>query len=202
MRRLRLFLPVVALIVVGVFAAAAWRADLFGGGRAAPAGAAAIGGAFHLTDETGRRVDQTILKGKWTAVFFGYTSCPDVCPTTLFNLAQAIQALGPAARNFQVLFISIDPARDSPAQLKAFLGNPAFPAGAIGLTGSAADVAAVAKAYHVYYQKAGDGPGYTMDHTSIVYLMDPGGAFVKPITFDAPPSAVAAQIRQAMSEQG
>lgn len=202
MRRSRAILPLAALIVAAVFAVAAWRADLFAGGAAHPdesPAAAAIGGPFHLTDQHGRRVDDRVLKGKWTAVFFGYTDCPDVCPTTLFNLAQAVTALGPRSRDFQVLFISIDPARDTPAQLAAFLGNPAFPKGTIGLTGSAADIAAVARGYHVYYRKAGDGPDYTMDHTSIVYLMDPDGGFVKPITFDGPPAAVANQITQAMA---
>ncbi len=205
MRRLRLIAPIAALIVALVFAVAAWRTDLFGAGRSPPdasSPAVAIGGPFHLTDTSGRRVNDSLLRGKWTAVFFGYTDCPDVCPTTLFNLAQAITALGPKAATVQVVFISIDPARDTPAQLAAFLGNPAFPKGAIGLTGSAADIAAVARAYHVYYRKAGDGPAYTMDHTSIVYLMNPDGVFVKPLTFDAPPTAMAAQISQAMEGHG
>ena len=202
MKRSSLFLPIVALVIAVAFAVGAWRADLIRTAApetAASTSAGAIGGPFHLIDEHGRPVDARVLKGKWTAVFFGYTSCPDVCPTTLFNLAQAIGTLGARARNVQVVFISIDPERDTPAQMGAFLGNAAFPKGTIGLTGSPAEVAAAARAYHVYYKKAGDGPAYTMDHTSIVYLMNPDGDFVKPIAFDGPPAAVGGQIAQAMS---
>jgi protein SCO1 len=202
MRRLGLRLIVAATVIAAIFAVIIWRANPSAAPAVAQESAApavVIGGPFHLVDEAGHTVNEAVLKGKWTAVFFGYTSCPDVCPTTLFNLAQAIKVLGDKARNFQVVFISIDPERDTPTQLSAFLDNPAFPRGTIGLTGSPEDVAAAARAYHVYYKKAGVGSAYTMDHTSVVYLMDPKGAFVKPITFDAPPAVTAAQIDQAVS---
>jgi protein SCO1/2 len=202
MRRSSLVLWAAALIIAGVFGVAAWRTGLFGAPVVETSDLSttvAVGGPFHLTDQGGRPVNEAVLKGKWSAVFFGYTSCPDVCPTTLYNLAQAIRVMGAKAKNFQVLFISIDPERDTPAQLVAFLDNPAFPRGTIGLTGSPDDVAAAARAYHVYYKKAGTGSAYTMDHTSIVYLMDPKGAFIKPVTFDAPPPVTAAQIEQSIS---
>ena len=183
MRRFALILAIAGLALAALLAGAAWKARRV----EAPPPASAIGGPFHLIDQNGAAVDERILNGKWTAVFFGYTYCPDVCPTTLATLAQAIERLGPGAKTFQVVFISVDPGRDTPAQLKAYLSSPAFPKGVIGLTGSPAQVAAAARAYRVYYRKAGDGPGYSVDHTSIVYLMDPKGRFSRPIAFGLPP---------------
>lgn len=158
-----------------------------------------IGGPFSLTDQNGARVDEAILKGKWSAVFFGYTYCPDTCPTTLTTLARAIDKLGPKATRLQVVFISVDPARDTPAQLKTYLSSPAFPKGAIGLTGSAAQVAAAARAWRVYYRKVGSGADYSMDHTAIVYLMDTKGRFSQPLDTAAPPAKIAEQLSRAMS---
>ena len=165
-----------------------------------PAPAAQIGGPFRLVDQNGVNVDQSILEGKWTAVYFGYTFCPDVCPTTLTALAQAQAKLGPRARDFRVVFITVDPSRDTPSQLKTYLTSPAFPTGTEGLTGSPDQIAKVARAYRVYYRKAGGGPGYSVDHTSVVYLMDPRGAFSRPIDFSAPPAAMATQISRAMDQ--
>ena len=161
-------------------------------------GEALIGGPFQLIDQNGKPADQSLLIGKWSAVFFGYTYCPDVCPTTLQALAQAEAALGDRAKSLQVVFISVDPERDTPAQIKTYLSTPAFPRGTIGLTGTAAQIAAAAKAYRVYYQKAGAGEGYSVSHTSIIYLMDPDGKFDRPITESQTPAAIADQIRQAI----
>jgi protein SCO1/2 len=158
----------------------------------------AVGGPFKLVDQNGRPQDQSILKGKWSAVFFGYTFCPDVCPTTLQTLAEAQDRLGPKARDFQVVFISVDPARDTPAQLKTYLSSPAFPKGTIGLTGTDAQVAQAAKAYHAYYQKQGSGQNYEVQHGSAVYLMDPKGRFSGIVAFGAPPDEVARQISEKM----
>ena len=160
-----------------------------------------IGGDFRLIDTAGRRVDQTLLKGKWSAVFFGYSSCPDVCPTTLTLLTQSLSALGSASQQVQVVFITIDPVRDTPTRLKRYLSNESFPKGVIGLTGSASDIAAVARAYRVYYKKVSDGPSYSMDHTAVIYLMSPRGVFSRPISPSASPTDVAGQIKKAM-EQG
>ena len=135
-----MLLGAVAILAVG--GALVWRGGLT---YRAPA-ASDIGGPFHLTAENGARVDERILKGKWSAVYFGYTDCPDVCPTTLAALTQAIGELGAKARSLQVVFITIDPERDTPGQLRAYLSNSSFPRGALGLTGSAADIRAVAAA--------------------------------------------------------
>jgi protein SCO1/2 len=162
------------------------------------ASTAQIGGPFHLLDQNGRRVDQSVLQGRWTAVYFGYTFCPDACPTTLTALAQAQAKLGPRASRFRVVFITVDPARDTPSQLKTYLASPAFPAGAVGLTGSPAEVAQAAHAYRVFYKRAGLGADYSVDHTSVVYLMDPAGRFRVPIDAQAPPDQIAAQIAGAM----
>ncbi len=159
---------------------------------------ALVGGKFNLVDQTGAPRDQTLLKGKWSAVFFGYTYCPDVCPTTLQTLAEAQDRLGPKARKFQVVFVSVDPARDTPAQLRAYLSSGAFPKGTIGLTGTSDQVAEAAKVYRVFYQKAGAGPDYTVDHASQVYLMDPKGRFDRVIAYGLSPDEVARQVSDAM----
>jgi len=158
-----------------------------------------IGGAFRLVDQTGKGVDDGLLRGKWSAVFFGYTYCPDVCPTTLANLGRATDELGGLTARFQVVFITVDPDRDTPKALGAYLSSQTFPKGAIGLTGSPSQIAAVAKAYHVYYQKVPQGSSYTMDHSAIVYLMDPKGRFVKPLDVTVPPPQIASQIRETIA---
>ena len=160
---------------------------------------AAIGGNFQLTNTAGRRVDQGLLRGKWSAVFFGYAYCPDVCPTTLTTLGQAMTKLGDKAARTQVVFITIDPDRDTPAQLKTYLAGASFPKGVIGLTGSATDIATVARAYRVYYKKVPDGATYSMDHTAVIYLMDPRGRFVRPVDPSKSPADVADQIARAMT---
>jgi protein SCO1/2 len=160
---------------------------------------ATIGGPFQLVDQTGRRVDQSVLKGKWSAVFFGYTYCPDACPTTLFALGQAQKLLGPKAADFQTVFISVDPARDTPQKLAAYLSTDAYPRGSLGLTGTPEQVAQAAKAYHVYYQKAGDGADYSVNHSSITYLMNPAGRFACVIPYNESPQQIADRIRAAMA---
>ena len=205
-RRLRLALW--ALVAVGLGAAIA-----AGAGRqaAAPAGdetasqsaAAQVGGPFRLTDQTGRAVDQSILKGKWSLVFFGYTSCPDVCPTTLQALAAAQDRLGPDAAKTQVVLISVDPDRDRPQELKAYLDQPGFPKGAVGLTGTPRQVGDVARAYRAYYKKRprSDGSGYDMDHSGFIYLMDPNGRFRLPtLSGQQGPDAIAATVRAAIQK--
>jgi protein SCO1/2 len=143
----------------------------------AVSGAAAIGGPFRLVDQNARAVNEAVLQGKWTAMFFGYTYCPDVCPATLTALKVAKDRLGDKARDLQVVFVTIDPERDTPAQLKTYLSTAAFPQPTLGLTGTPEQIAAMAKAYKVYYAKNGTGPDYLMDHASAVYLIDPKGQF-------------------------
>lgn len=158
-----------------------------------------VGGPFQLVNQDGRAVDQSILKGKWTAVYFGFTYCPDVCPTTLAVLGEAQDLLTPAqARKFQVVMISIDPERDKPELLRAYLATPGFPKRMIGLTGTPAQVDAAAKAYRAFYRKVGEGPGYTMSHVDIVYLMDPKGRYAKVFTQKLPPAEIARQVGEVM----
>jgi protein SCO1/2 len=161
---------------------------------------AAIGGPFQLIDQTGRKVDQSALKGKWSAVFFGFTFCPEACPTTLFALGQAEKLLGPKAGDFQTVFISVDPARDTSERIAGFLSTEAFPKRVLGLTGSPEQVAEAARAYHVYYQKAGEGAAYNVDHSTFTYLMNPKGRFVCVIPYDQTPQQIAAKVQAAMAQ--
>ncbi len=160
-----------------------------------------VGGPFQLIDQTGKPTDQSVLKGKWSAVYFGYTYCPDFCPTTLTTLGGAIDRMGPRAKDFQVVFITVDPHRDTSAQLKNYLSSSEFPRGVIGLTGSDEQVAKAAKAYGVYYQKAGSGPSYSVDHSSAVYLMDPKGQFATVIPYGLTPDQAKDSIVRAMQDQ-
>ena len=160
-----------------------------------------IGGPFHLIDQDGRPADQHILDGKWSAVFFGYTYCPDTCPATLQALGAAARQLAGAGKTFQTVFITVDPARDTPAQMKTYLANQGFPAHAIGLTGTPAEVAEAAKAYGVYFAKSGSGEDYTVDHSAAVYLMDPHGAFNRPLAHDMAPTLIAQQIKAAQADR-
>jgi protein SCO1/2 len=160
---------------------------------------AAIGGPFQMVDQSGRPQTDAVLKGKWSAVFFGYTYCPDICPTTLQALGEAKKQMGARAKDFQVVFVSVDPGRDTPAQLKTYLDNQAFPTGVIGLTGTDDQVAVIAKAYKVFYRKAGTGPDYTVDHVAYTYLMDPKGQFVRIIGTGDTPDDIAYQVTQAMA---
>jgi protein SCO1/2 len=156
---------------------------------------AAIGGPFKLTDQNGREVTDGELKGKPFLVFFGFTHCPDVCPTTLFEVSEILRALGPDADRTGALFITVDPERDTPAAMKDYLSS--FDSHLIGLTGDPAAVAAVAKAYRVYYKKVPlEQGGYTMDHTAIVYLMDKEGRFLSPFSLKRPAEAAAADLRR------
>jgi len=157
--------------------------------------AAAIGGPFHLTDHNGRPVSDEDFRGKPFLVFFGYTHCPDVCPTTLFDVSEVMRRLGPDADKTAALFITVDPERDTPASLKDYLGS--FDPHLHGITGTPDAVAAVAKEYRVYYKKVPTENGdYSMDHTAIVYLMDKNGHFVAPFSLRRTPEASADDLRR------
>ena len=166
--------------------------------QAAQTSSAGPGGPFQLVNQDGVAVDQSVLKGKWSVVFFGYTFCPDFCPTTLTSLGQAMKVLGPKAAQVQVVFVTVDPERDTPKQLKTYLSSPVFPKNIMGLTGTPAQIAQAAKQYVVYYQKDGTGPSYTMDHSTALYLMDPSGNFHGVIADGLPPQEEARQIAAAM----
>src|SRR2546427_3037197 len=156
---------------------------------------AAIGAPFKLIDQNGQMVTDQDLKGRPFLVFFGFTHCPDVCPTTLFEVSEILRALGPAADRTRALFITVDPERDTPAVIKDYLSS--FDPHLSGLTGDPAAIAAVAKAYRVYFEKVPlDQGGYTMDHTAIVYLMDKEGRFVAPFSLKRTAEAAAADLRR------
>jgi protein SCO1 len=161
---------------------------------------AAIGGPFHLVAQTGRPADANLLKGKWSAVFFGYTNCPDACPTTLFALGEVEKQLGPKAADFQTVFVSVDPTRDTPQKLASYMSNTAFPRHAVALTGSDADVAQAAKAYKVFYQRAGEGADYTVNHSTFTYLMNPNGRFTCVIPYNASPQEIVGHVEKAMAQ--
>jgi protein SCO1/2 len=159
------------------------------------AGAAAIGGPFSLTDQNGRTVTDKDLRGHPFLVFFGFTHCPDVCPTSLFEISEVLGKLGPDAQKVSAVFVTIDPERDTPAAMKDYLSsfNPRF----VGLTGDPAAIAAVAKEYRVYVKKVPlDNGDYTMDHTALVYLMDKDGRFVTPFNLKRTPEDAAADLRR------
>jgi protein SCO1 len=158
---------------------------------------AAIGGPFSLIDQNGRAVSDKDLKGRPFLVFFGFTHCPDVCPTALFEISEIMHALGSDADRVAALFITVDPERDTVSVLKDYLSN--FDPHLLGLTGDPAAIAAAAKAYRVYFKKVPLPDGsYTMDHTALVYLMDKKGHFVSPFSLKRTSEAAAADLRRYM----
>ena len=169
-------------------------------GTYAALGDALVGGPFTLTDQTGKTVTNADFKGRYMLVYFGYTFCPDVCPTELQVMSAALDKLGPAGNNIVPIFITVDPARDTPKVMAQYVANfnPRF----VGLTGSAEQIAAVAKAYRVYYAKAKGwekaGDSYLMDHSSIIYLMGPDGKFVQHFTYTTDASGLADKLKAAV----
>ncbi len=164
-----------------------------------PAPTGGPGGPFQLVDQNGRATDEALLKGRWSAVFFGFTQCPEICPVTLQALAAAEAELPRRmADKLQVVFITVDPARDTPAALKAYLADDSMPQGVVGLTGTPAQVEAATKAFKVYAGKVGEGADYTMDHSTQVLLMNPDGVFVRVLAYGMTPAEMAVQIRDAM----
>lgn len=157
--------------------------------------AAAVGGPFKLIDQNGRTVTEQDVRGRPFLVFFGYTYCPDVCPTTLFDISEIFRKLGPEADRAAALFITVDPERDTPEKLKAYLSS--FDPHLRGLTGDQAAIDAAVKAYRAYSKKIPDSDGgYTMDHTALVYLMDKEGRFVAPFNLKRRPEESAADLRR------
>jgi protein SCO1 len=157
--------------------------------------AAAIGGPFSLVDQNDKPFTDADLKGKWQLVFFGYTHCPDVCPTTLNDLSLALDQLGDAKSKVGIVLISVDPERDTPAVLKSYVESFGGPVEA--LTGSPQAVAQAAKDYKVYYAKQPrtDG-GYDMDHSALIYIMDPQGRFTATFTPDDQPEKMAERLKK------
>ena len=168
-------------------------------GEVVSTGQADVGGPFQLVDHNGRPVDESMLEGKWSLVFFGFTYCPDYCPTTLQALDATKRRLGDKAKDLQIVFISVDPQRDTPQALKDYLSSDGFPEGVIGLTGAPEQVKAVADAYRAFYQKVGEGEDYTMNHSLTVYLMGPDGRFRTAVAEELGPETSAGVIERAMA---
>lgn len=186
-RQRRIILGVVA--AVALFYGVSWLVDT------PVRNATTIGGPFQLVNGEGAPVSERSFPGKYMLVYFGYTLCPDVCPTTLADEANALDVLGAKGDRVQPVFITIDPKRDTPAVVQQYTAS--FSPRLVGLTGTQGEIAAVARAYRVYYAPHRTGPGpddYTMDHSSILYLMAPDGRFVAPIRADQEGPAMAADI--------
>ncbi len=157
-----------------------------------------VGGHFALSTPDGRRVTDGSFRGKWMLVYFGYTSCPDVCPTTLSSMAQALEKLGPLADKVQPVFITVDPVRDTAQIVGEYVKDfdPRF----VGLVGSPQEIAAAAHDFHVYYvvRQLGNNE-YVIDHSSFIYVLDPNGAFVRLLTGDLPGHQLADALRKLLS---
>ena len=191
---------IAAALVVTTVVAVTGRDRTGGAISVSETGQPNVGGPFQLTDQEGRAVDQTILNGKWTLVFFGFTYCPDYCPTTLAAIDATKRRMGADGDRLQVLFISVDPERDTPQAMKDYLSTDGFPKGVIGLTGTPEQVRAAATAYRAYYKKVGEGPDYTMNHSLTVYLMGPDGQYRTAIAHDLAPDAAASVLGRAMKK--
>jgi len=158
-----------------------------------------VGGPFLLTAPDGRSVTDATYHGKWLLLFFGYTFCPDVCPTTLNEIAHALKALGPDAARLQAVFITVDPLRDTPEVMGKY--TAAFDPRIVGLTGTPEQIAAVTQAYGAYSAPHKTGPGpddYVVDHSTYIYIMDPDGKFVRGLDFDTPGDRIAKTLQKLM----
>jgi|HubBroStandDraft_6_1064221.scaffolds.fasta_scaffold679478_1 protein SCO1/2 len=182
-------IPLLALATVGIL-----RLTQPAGSIPIPQ-ASGIGGPFRLAATTGGELSSEDLKGRPFIVFFGYTHCPDVCPTTAADISSWLEALGPQGKEVKALFISVDPERDSVASMKDYLSS--FPDEIVGLTGTPEQIAGVAKAYRVYYAKhpLKDGD-YSMDHSALIYLMDREGKLAGTLTYDAKPEEAVAKLKR------
>lgn len=167
--------------------------------RAPDEGRALIGGPFALVDQDGRRVTEKDFLGKYMLVFFGYTYCPDICPTELQVMMAALDQLGDAGKDIVPVFVTVDPERDTHETIRSYVGN--FGPRLVGLTGTAEEISAVAKAYRVYYAKAAskNGDDYLMDHSSIIYLMDRSGGFLKHFTYTTDAAQLADNLKKALT---
>lgn len=192
----------VFVLVVGLLAAAlagTVTAGYFIWRDGQQAGAALIGGAFELVDQNGEAAPSSRYDGDWLLVYFGYTYCPDVCPTELTKMTQALDELGPLAERIQPLFITVDPERDTVEALAGYHEHfhPSFDM----LTGSPERIREAARAYRVYYAKAEteEATEYLMDHSSIVYLMAPGQRYAGHFGADATPAEIASAVRKKLA---
>ena len=155
-----------------------------------------VGGPFTLTNQSGQKVTEKVLEGPGASlVFFGFTHCPDVCPTALYEITQLYKALGPKGDRLRTFFITVDPERDTPELLRDYISS--FDPRIVGLTGTTAEAAAALKAYRGYARKVPlEGGQYTMDHTALVYLMDSKGRFIESFNLKRAPEDAAKEIEK------
>lgn len=187
----RLILPFVVFLI-GALALAAAAIVTFSPRQQGQSMASSVGGPFALTTAEGKTLTDKEMRGTPFLVFFGFTHCPDVCPTKLFEISETLRAAGAKGEKLRALFISVDPERDTPEVMKSYLGS--FDPRIIGLTGSRADIDATVKAYRAYAKKVPQKDGdYTMDHTALVYLMDKSGGFVGAFNIEQTPAQAAAE---------
>ena len=187
-----------AAVMIGAIAVAAGATALWMGlalRAQVQSGATKIGGPFTLVDDTGAQVSEADLKGKSTVMYFGYTFCPEVCPTTLTDLAQWMQMIGQDADRLNYVFVTVDPERDTPKVMHDYVS--AFDPRIRGLTGTSEQIAKVAKEYGVYYKRipTSDG-GYVMDHSASLYMMDPNVRFVGVIPYQEDTAKAVAKLKK------
>ena len=184
------------ILGAGIFLALALRDNPRGVGGTALA--SAIGGPFRLIDQNGQTVTDADLKGKWSLVYFGYTHCPDACPTALNDISIALDDLGPKRDAVRAVFITVDPERDTAEALKSYVTS--FDAPILALTGSPEAIAQAAKGYRVYYAKHPEAGGdYSMDHSSVIYVMDPEGRFTASFTHESTPEQIAERLKKLLT---
>jgi cytochrome oxidase Cu insertion factor (SCO1/SenC/PrrC family) len=185
------------IVALGCVAAGGlwYQAEQNSGPRIVTVGTPEVGGPFSLVDQNGQPKTDADFRGRWMLVYFGYTHCPDVCPTTLALMSEALKQLGGPANLVAPIFVSVDPAHDTPKVLKQYLASfdPRF----VGLTGSEQQIAAMAREYKVYsVRRPLKGGGYAVDHSSVVCLMGPGGRFVTVYDNSQTPDQIAADLRK------
>ena len=186
------------LVILGVGAFLALSLHETPRGAAGTLLASAIGGPFRLVDQNGKTVTDGDLKGKWSLVYFGYTHCPDACPTALNDISIALDGLGPKRDAVRPVFITVDPERDTAEVLKAYVTS--FDAPIMALTGTPEEIAQAAKEYRVYYAKHPEAGGdYSMDHSSVIYVMDPEGRFTASFTHEDTPEDIAERLKKLLA---
>ncbi len=197
-RGLRRGLIIAVILAVAGFAwisLSSWLAQ-DGDGNGGGVGEVSIGGPFSLTDQNGRAVTEKDYLGKLQLIYFGFTSCPDICPTALQTVAIALDELGADAGKVTPILISVDPERDTPAAMKDYVAS--FHESMVGLTGTPEQVAAAAKAFRVYYQKVqlpGSSLGYSIDHSGFLYLMGRDGKYLAHFRHNSTPEEIVKKLR-------
>jgi len=205
-RKPQMLIPYLLLVAALAGVTLWWQARQEAGapvlGKVVTSGAIQVGGPFTLTDQSGKRVSSSDFRGRYMLIYFGYSMCPDVCPTTLAVMADALAKVDPAGKKIAPIFITIDPERDTPKVLSPYVKE--FGDQFVGLTGSVSEIAAVEKKYKVYAKKTpldekkGLAGGYGMDHSSVIYLMGPDGNIVSYWDELVPPQKLEADLRERM----